>query len=69
MLAGIEPSEAPCCILVEKQRHLAVFLVGLGGFRRLHLNGFIILHTLATHHVFIQSSAYARSGCSSDTMQ
>ena len=50
-LVGLEPSEVFRCILVEEQRQSAVCLIRSGGFRRLYLNVFIILHSPATNHV------------------
>ena len=51
---GVEPSEAPCCVLVDTQRHSAVCLIGFGGLRRPYLDGLIILHIPVIHHVFTQ---------------
>ena len=55
MLEGVEQSEAPCCILVEKPRHSAVCLIGFGGLRRPYPNEFKTLNTPATHHVFTEA--------------
>ena len=49
MLVGVELSENPCCIPVEKQRHSAVCIIGFEGFRRLNHNGFILLHAPTIH--------------------
>ena len=48
MLAGVELSEAPFCILVVNQRHSAVCLIGFAGLRRPYPNGFTILRTPAS---------------------
>ena len=53
VLVRVELSEAPCSILVEKQRHSAVCSIGFEGFRRPYLNGLLTLHTPATHHVCV----------------
>ena len=59
MLVGVELSEAPCCIFVEKQGHSAVCLIGFEGLRRPYLNGFMILHT-PTIHTCLLSTANER---------